>query len=341
MQNLLKDLQILLQRDVRMVSEDKLLRNKIIELTFQNDSSLISILLSHPLIKKHFFQQAGEVVIFDKTKFQNFINNKAFLADSYTAFRNKIGLTAESEFLAEAKEVVLSFPYKDCVLEGNQSGNERIRDEIFWNEILAPDEIDRLFDEKVLTNFKRITADQEESPQHISTDDNLLIKGNNLLALHSIKKAFQARKKFIKLIYIDPPYNTGNDDFGYNDNFTHSTWLTFMKNRLEVARELLSIDGSIWINIDDREAHYLKVLCDEMFGRENFVANVIWQKKFSPQNDAKYFSDNHDHILVYAKNKASWKPNLLNRSEKALARYANPDNDLRGKWVSGGLDVKA
>ncbi len=334
-------MQILLQRDVRMVSEGKLLRNKIIELTIQNDPSLISILLSHPVIKKHFFQQAGEVVIFDKTKFQKFINNKSFLADSYTSFRNKIGLTAESEFLAEGKEVVLSFPYKDCVLEGNQSGNERIRDEIFWNEILAPDEIDRLFDEKVLTNFKRITADQEESPQHISTDDNLLIKGNNLLALHSIKKAFQAKKKFIKLIYIDPPYNTGNDDFGYNDSFTHSTWLTFMKNRLEVAKELLSINGSIWIHIDDREAHYLKVLCDELFGRENFVANVIWQKKFSPQNDAKYFSDNHDHILVYAKNKATWKPNLLNRSEKALARYANPDNDPRGEWVSGGLDVKA
>ena len=120
--------------------------------------------------------------------------------------------------------------------------------------------------------------------------DNLIIKGNNLLALHSLKKEFAGK---VKLIYIDPPYNTGNDGFGYNDRFNHSAWLTFMKNRLLVARELLSENGSIWMNIDDNEAHYLKVLGDEIFGRDNFIANVIWQKKFAPQNDAKYFSDSH------------------------------------------------
>ncbi|MDW7680509.1 MAG: site-specific DNA-methyltransferase, partial [bacterium] len=133
----------------------------------------------------------------------------------------------------------------------------------------------------------------------------------------------------MKLIYIDPPYNTGNDDFGYNDNFNHSSWLTFMKNRLQVARELLRADGSIWINIDDDEAHYLKVLGDEVFGRENFVANVVWQKKYTIANDAKYFSDNHDHILVFAKNKQNSVFKGIERTETQNLRYANPDNDPR------------
>src|SRR5699024_6675209 len=112
----------------------------------------------------------------------------------------------------------------------------------------------------------------------------------------------------LKLIYIDPPYNTGNDDFGYNDRFNHSAWLTFMKNRLRIAYELLSKDGSLWINIDDDESHYLKTLADEIFKRENFVANIVWEKKYSPQNDARWFSDMHDHILVFSKEKERWRP---------------------------------
>ena len=164
--------------------------------------------------------------------------------------------------------------------------------------------------------------------------ENLLIKGNNLIALHTLKTQFRGQ---VKLIYIDPPYNTGSDSFGYNDNFNHSSWLTFMKNRLDVARELLREDGSIWINIDDDEAHYLKVLCDDVFGRKNFVSNVIWEKKFSPQNDAKWLSDNHDHIIVFAKAKENWRPNLLPRTPKMNIRYKNPDSDPRGPWSSGGL----
>ena len=167
--------------------------------------------------------------------------------------------------------------------------------------------------------------------------DNLIIKGNNLLALHSLKKEFAGK---VKLIYIDPPYNTGNDSFGYNDSFNHSSLVTFMKNRLLVARELLSENGSIWMNIDDNEAHYLKVLGDEIFGRDNFIANVIWQKKFAPQNDAKYFSDSHDHILIFGKHKESFQINYLERSDKAIARYKNPDKDKRGPWASSDLTVK-
>lgn len=337
MQNLLDDLKELLQQDERLVVDGKLLKNKIIELALQLDPALIRLLLSHESIKKHFFQDVEGVMVFDKIKFQKFVSNKAFLPDSYTSFKNRIGLIDDDEFIKENKDVVLAWPYKDCVLEGNQVSDKEKRKEHFWNEILAPDEIDRILSAKVLTNFKRIAPGNEKEDLKPTINDNFLIKGNNLLTLYTLKETHKGR---VKLIYIDPPYNTGNDDFGYNDRFNHSSWLTFMKNRLEVAKELLTKDGSIWINIDDVEAHYLKVLCDEMFGRENFVANIIWQKKFAPQNDAKYFSDNHDHILVYAKNKEVWKPNLLPRSEKTIARYKNPDDDPRGPWTSGDLTVK-
>src|SRR5699024_793718 len=168
-------------------------------------------------------------------------------------------------------------------------------------------------------------------------DDNLIVKGNNLLALHTLKEKYAGK---VKLIYIDPPYNTGGDSFNYNDKFDHSTWLTFMKNRVEIAYELLSTTGSLWINIDDDEAHYLKVLCDSVFGRENFISNIIWQKKFSPQNDEKYFSDMHDHILMYAKSKEYFQVNLLPRTDEMNSRYKNPDNDPRGPWSSSDLTVK-
>lgn len=337
MQNLLTELIDLLREDIRLTVDGKLLKNKIIELGLQLDPILLQLLLSHDNIKDHFFQKVGDVLVFDKVRFQKFVSNKTFLPDSYTSFKNKIGLLDGNEFVSELKDVVLSWPYKDCVLEGNQTSDSESRLELFWNETLAPDEIDRLLSPKAITSFIRIDKDKEEIVSCLSSEDNLLLKGNNLLALHTLRKS---RFRKVKLIYIDPPYNTGNDDFGYNDKFSHSSWLTFMRNRLDIARELLTRDGSIWINIDDREAHYLKVLCDEIFKRDNFVANVIWQKKFSPQNDAKYLSDNHDHILVYAKEKSMWKPNLLERTEKSLSRYSNPDNDSRGLWASGGLDVK-
>ncbi len=165
----------------------------------------------------------------------------------------------------------------------------------------------------------------------------MVIKGNNLIALHSLKSNFAGK---VKLVYIDPPYNTGNDGFKYNDNFNHSTWLTFMKNRLEVTRDLLSDDGVIFVSCDDSEQAYLKVLMDEVFERENFVNNIIWEKKFSPQNDARWLSDNHDFIIIYGKNKESWKVNLLPRTKEMNARYKNIDNDPRGAWTSGALQVK-
>ena len=339
MQNLLEDLRLLLAKDQRFVIDGKLLKNKIIECGLNLDAGLITLLLKNDSIKKHFFQTIGEVLVFDKVKFQKFVSNKQFLPDSYTAFKNKIGLISGDEYISDKKEVILAWPYKDCVIEGGQTKEDQKRSEIFWNETIAPEEIDRLLSPKVFTNFKRFSKEGQEKVTNLSKNENFIIKGNNLFALHSLAKirAFNGK---IKLIYIDPPYNTGNDGFNYNDSFNYSSWLTFMRNRITIAYELLSNEGTLWINIDDKMCHYLKVLCDEIFGIENFVINFIWQKKYSPANDAKWFSDTHDHILVFAKNKKSFTPNLLPRTDEMNKRYSNPDNDPRGVWKSGGFSVK-
>lgn len=339
MQNLLEDLRLLLTKDQRFVIDGKLLKNKVIECALNLDADLISLLLQNDTIKKHFFQPVGEVLVFDKVKFQKFVSNKQFLPDSYTAFKNKIGLISGDEFIADKKEVVLAWPYKDCVLEGGQTKEDQKRSEIFWSETLAPEEIDRLLSPKVFSDFKKYSYEGVFEVNELNANENYILKGNNLLTLHSLSRIKSIKGK-IKLIYIDPPYNTGSDSFGYNDNFNHSSWLTFFKNRIKIASELLSKEGSIWINLDDAESHYAKIICDEIFGRENFVANVIWQKKYAPQNDAKFFSDNHDHILVYAKNIQSFKLNLLPRSSEMDKRYKNVDNDPRGSWTSDNLLVK-
>jgi len=306
MQHLLNDLKELLQQDDRLVADGQLLKNKITELALQLDPALLSLLLSHADIKKSFFQEVGEVVVFDKVKFQKFVNNKAFLPDSYTAFKNRIGLTAADDtFLAENKAVVLTWPYKDCVLAGGQTKEDAKREEIFWNETLAPDEIDRLLSPKVLTNFKKYDQSGVHEIETLSGEENFLIKGNNLLVLHSLLPVFAGK---IKLIYIDPPYNTGNDSFGYNDKFNHSSWLTFMKNRLEVAKRLLHPEGALFIQIDDKEMAYLKVLCDEIFGRENFKESIAVKNGSESGVNAinvmrgEQLFKVKEHILYYAKN---------------------------------------
>lgn len=340
MKSLINELINILKENDKYTSEGKLLKNKIVEDTLKLEPTLLKLLLKSKQLKKHFFQIVDDILVFDKIKFQRFVSNKQFLPDSYTSFKNKIGLTANGEYLTDSKEVVLAWPYKDCVLEGGQNIEDDKRNEIFWNETLAPDEIDRLLSAKAFTNWKKYDTDGEHKlTKNIDFDkENLIIKGNNLLALHSLVKRFRGK---VKLIYIDPPYNTGNDSFGYNDKFNHSTWLTFMKNRLEIAKELLRKDGSIWINIDDDETHYLKVICDEVFGRDNFVANVIWQKKYTISNDAKYFSDNHDHILVIAKDKIHFEMNGIIRTNLQNNRYSNPDNDPNGKWMTQPLHAKS
>jgi len=342
--NLFTTLKEVLKKDDRFLSQDwYLLKNQIREKTNSLDEKLIELLLENEFLKKKFFKKVKNTFIFDINKFSQFINNKEFLADSYTSFKNKIWLTNKKwDYLANSWEIVLSWPYKDCTLAWWQTKEDAKRNEIFYNEILASDEIDRLLDEKVFTNFKRVNKDWEHKldtfkrnkkinkarwlPEDTITD-NLLIKWNNLLALHSLKSNFAWK---IKLIYIDPPYNTWNDSFNYNDRFNHSTWLTFMKNRLEIAKELLKDDWVIFVQCDDNEQAYLKVLMDEIFWRENFIWNLIRKVWVAVRLDAKHISRETDYILFYTKN----EDKLIVNKEKAnnMESYPYSDTHIKERW---------
>lgn len=296
--NLFTELEKLLRMDSSYCTEDGvLLKNAIVEAALALRPELIAKLLTHEGLKRNFFTEVEEVLVFDKVKFQKFVMNKRFLPDSYTSFKNKVGLTNEDgDFLSESREVVLSWPYKDCVLEGGQTKEDAKRNEVFWNEILAPDEINRLTEPKVLTNFRRYDADGEHDVDSISMDDNLIIKGNNLLALHSLKKKYAGK---VKLIYIDPPYNTGSDSFGYNDNFNHSTWLTFMQNRLEIAKKLLSDDGIICVQCSFHQFAYLRVLMDSLFEKHLCDFNIQVRHPERSLTGDKEFNDVIEYVLIY------------------------------------------
>ena len=320
--NLFIELENLLRMESTYCTEDGvLIKNAIVEAALALRPELIAKLLSLDGLKRNFFTEVEGVLVFDKVKFQKFVMNKRFLPDSYTSFKNKVGLTNDDgDFLSESREVVLSWPYKDCVLEGGQTKEDAKRNEVFWNEILAPDEINRLTEPKVLTNFKRYDLDGEHGVDSISMDDNLIIKGNNLLALHSLKRKYAGK---VKLIYIDPPYNTGNDSFGYNDSFNQSTWLTFMRNRLEIAYKLLSNDGTIAISIDNYELAYTLILLDEIFGREN-RKNIVTIKRASASG-AKVINPGLvnvvEYIVLYCKDTNNWKPNRVFQSKEYDTRY--------------------
>ncbi len=320
--SLYQELEKLLRMESRYCSEDGvLLKNSIVESALALRPDLIRMLLTHERLKNNFFSEVDGLLIFDKVRFQKFVMNKRFLPDSYTSFKNKIGLTGDDgNFLAESREVVLSWPYKDCVLEGGQTKEDAKRNEVFWNEILAPDEINRLTEPKVLTGFARYDANGKHEVSEVSEQDNLIIKGNNLLALHSLLKKYRGK---VKLIYIDPPYNTGNDEFQYNDSFNHSTWLTFMRNRLSAARELLQKNGTIFISIDHNELAYTLALLDEVFGKEN-KKNIITVKRGSVTG-AKVINPGvvnlTEYVLVYSKDANHWIPNRVYRSKERDDRY--------------------
>lgn len=302
MENLFTHLeQVVLRMDSRFCTEDgHLLKNNVVEAALALDPKLLHYLLADEKLHKQFFREVDGLLVFDKVQFQRFVMNKQFLPDSYTSFKNKVGLTNENgEFLSESREIVLSWPYKDCMLEGGQTKEDAKRNEIFWSETLAPDEINRLTEPKALCNFRRYDSKGEHEASELLPDDNLIIKGNNLLALYSLRQRFRGK---VKLIYIDPPYNTGNDSFGYNDSFNHSTWLTFMKNRLEVAKELLRNDGVLFVQCDDNEQAYLKVLLDQIFGRKNFVACIIPLMNPRGRQESAYpIAKSHEYILCYSR----------------------------------------
>ncbi len=264
-------LESLLKTDQRFLDkEDELLKDAVIDAAYKSDLGLIGLLLDQADAKKKFFMEVKGHSVFDVNTFIAYIQDKHFLNDSFTRFKNKIGLTIGGRFLNERKEVSLAWPFKDCVLEGGMAREEKEREEIFFNEILAQDEIDKLFAPKVLTKWKRYTAKGEEAVKDLRRDaqgmirENIILKGNNLLSLHSLKEQFRGK---IKVIYIDPPYNpeTQSNTFCYNNNFNNSSWLTFMKNRLEAAKSLLTKDGVLIVAIDANEFDYLGVLLRETF----------------------------------------------------------------------------
>ena len=288
------------EKNAKYKVEDALNKNLLAEDARKYDKELLNLLQKDKDLKNHFFAETDGGLVFKKDVFLQFISNKEFLPDSYSRYANKIGLGSDDgSLLSGSKDVVLNWPYKDAVLEGGQDKEDQKRSEVFFNEVLAPDQITRLLDDKVFTNWKRYDKNGEHELDELKDDDNLIIKGNNLVVLHSLKKRYAGK---VKLIYIDPPYNTGSDGFGYNDNFNHSTWLTFMRNRLSAARSLLAPNGVIFVQCDDNEQAYLKVLMDEVFGRKNYLRTVSMKKKQSAGvgQDA-FVLDVVEYNLIYAR----------------------------------------
>lgn len=326
--NIFEIVEEVLKTNLKYVSDDgKLLKAMVYSDVMTMDKELLCLLLSNEKIKERFFKDVNGTLIFDKQKFAWFIDSKEFLPDSYTKYMNKIGLTHNETFISKSNDVVLDFPYKDCILEGGQNKDDEKRKEIFYNEVIANDEINRMLSPKVFTNAKKYTKDGVEENITFDNNDNLIIKGNNLIALASILKRYEGE---VKCIYIDPPYNTGSDSFNYNDSFNHSTWLTFMKNRLELARKLLNDRGLIFVQCDDNEQAYLKVLMDEIFGKDMFVGTVVYRKRKSQANLSKDLSAIHEYILIYKKS------NLANLKKISTSintkEYSNPDGDYRGLY---------
>ena len=300
--NLYHELEQLLRMNSRYCMDDgRLLKNRIVEDALSIQPLLVKELLGNEKMKKAFFTDVEGVMVFDKIKFQRFVSDTQFLGGSYTMFKNKIGLANENgRFVSESREAVLSWPYKDCMLEGGQTKEDAKRNEVFWNETLAPDEVNRLTEPKVFSNFKRYDKEGEHQVDHLSDNDNLIIKGNNLLALHSLKKKYAGQ---VKLIYIDPPYyfrkKLSTDTFKYNSNFHLSTWLTFMRDRLECAKHLLAPSGTIWIHMGDEGMHYLKLVADQVFGINHFIGTLPRRTRNGKSDVPFNFSQDFDWLLVY------------------------------------------
>ena len=339
-QNIFKIVENTLRKDNKYVSEDgKILKAEVYSDVMTMNKKLLSLLISNENIKEIFFENVDGLLVFDKQKFAWFIESKEFLPDSYTAYTNKIGLTKEGSFISKSNDVVLDFPYKDCVLEGGQDKDEQKRKEIFYNETIASDEIRRMLAPKVFTNAKRYTKDGIEDNITFNEDDNLIIKGNNLIALSSLLKRYENK---IKYIYIDVPYNTGSDSFNYNDSFSRSTWLVFMKNRLELAKKLLADDGVLLIQISFHQYPYLRVLVDEIFsdGLHILDFNTLVRHPDRSLTGDKEFNDVVEYTLVYSKNKNYKMPKKEILKSNDDYKYTinikgEPDNilDLGGKEV--------
>ncbi len=332
----------LLKTNEKYFTDDgELLKNALYEDAMKMEPTLIKLLLSDDVSKSRFFTKVDDVWVFDKIGFSWVINNRQFLPDSYTRYKNKIGLVDDNDdFISSTDNVVLSFPYKDCILEFDSTRENEKRTEVFYNETLCSENIDRLLDKKVFANAEKHTISGVEDITSFD-DENLVIKGNNLLSLYSLLSRYAGR---IKCMYWDILYNTDNDLVPYNDSFKHSSWLTMMKNRLEVAKKLLSNDGVICLQCDDNEMAYLKVLCDEIFDRDNHINTICVKmselKGFKMGNLQNKFPKLKEYILIYALNKSAVQINIETKPKDNLDSYkgyynkriTNIDKDC-SEWI--------
>ncbi|WP_373470604.1 DNA methyltransferase [Carnobacterium alterfunditum] len=319
-----------LQQEIENVFEDfpkywenkLLLKNVIIEDIRNYEPKLLSALLKNQTIQKAYSLEANGVHIFKIEEFISVLRYKSYLKNSYTKYSNEIGLTIDGKYLKYNSDVLLDFPHKDGILEGRMTQEDVGKEEVYYHNILANEEIDVLLSPKVFNNVKKYDVNGESIPVDFKETDNLMIKGNNLIGLHSLKKHYEGK---IKMIYIDPPYNTKNDSFKYNDRFNHSTWLTFMKNRLEIAKDLITDDGSICISIDHNEIAYLMILMDQIFGKNN-LRNIITVKR-SSVSGAKVINPGvvnvSDYVLIYSKSPTQWSSNKVFREKERDSRYNN------------------
>ena len=311
-------LQALLRQDARFFTEDGvLLRNAVCEAAEKMDPVLLRLLLSHPDTRARFFTEAAGVLVFDKARFFWTVTSREFLPDSYTRFQNRIGLADRAGHLLSASgDTVLSFPFKDCVLEGGQTREDQRRGEVFYNEALAPQEIDQLLSPKVLVHPRRCTAAGEQPVTEIRPEDSLLIQGNNLLVLSSLRRRYAGK---VRMAYWDVPYNTGSDSFGYNDRFSRSTWLVFLKNRVEQALPLLAEDGVLLIQCSFHQQAYLQVLLDELVGNHVMTFHVLVRHPDRTLAADKAFNDVIEYVLVYAKSPQFQMPRIV--QEKGVNDY--------------------
>ena len=360
------NLEKILKDDERIWDEDILDYPQLFELARTYDKDLLDALFENKDSKKKFFVEIGDSHVFKYNEFRFYLE-KNQVNNSFTQYANKIGLSSEGEHLSDSTDYVLDWPYKDCVLEGGMSSEEdvdtfiekkvettpgkidksgnvispektevtfsqakRKREEIFYNNIIADKEIDRLLDKKALKNFTRYTTNGEEAVKEIqrgedgTIKENLLIKGNNLLALHSLKEQFAGK---VKLIYIDPPYNTGNDGFAYNDRFNHSTWLTFMKNRLEIAKEFLREDGVIFVSIDHNEVSNLISVMEQIFGHKQRIGLISIVNNKKGRSDDKFLATSNEFLIVFAKNIEKAELNKLPLSDEEKKAYPKKDSE--------------
>ena len=337
----LQELETVLKDDERFVSEDnQLLKPRVQDSVTQLDPQLIRRLLASPLLKEHFFKDVDGVTIFDQEKFMWVVSSKEFLPDSYTSYRNKIGLSAnDHDLLTSSNEVSLVWPYKDCVLEGGQDKEDEKRDEVFYNETLAPDEVGRLLAPKAFTNATRYTEQGEERVTEFDENENLIIKGNNLLALSSLLERYEGQ---VKCIYIDPPYYfnaaRAEDTFAYNSRFKKSTWLTFMKNRLQIARRLLAPEGAIFVQISDDGVAELHLLLKEVFGEENFLNKITVRTK-SPSGFASINAgvfETAEYIIAFGRDKRRWRYNtqyVATKWDENYKWYVTNKSEAPDEWT--------